>query len=87
MIINTFTDYASARSQLDELNVLAGLPEGYDLTAICINTAGDQWVFNDSDCIDQGGLGRDQITTIVNGLPNFAVNSYEDFFNLGYLPV
>lgn len=87
MIINTFSDYESARAKLGELNVLAGLPGGYDLTSIYTNEAGDQWVFNGSDCIEQGGLGRSQIATIINGLSSFTVATYEDFFNLGYKSV
>jgi hypothetical protein len=81
----TFTDYASARTKLDELNALAGLQNGDDLTSIYVDSLGTSWVINGTDCIDNGGLGVAQITSIVQGLPSFTVNTYDDFFNLGYV--
>lgn len=87
MIIVTFTDYASARTKLDELNIIANLQGSDQLAAIYVNAVGDTWAINGTDCIDNGGLGRDQITNEIGLLPNFLVNTYQEFFDLGYMPV
>jgi len=79
---------ASSQAKLDEFNALANVGEGNQLTNILVNSAGDTWAINGTDCIDQGGLGRDQIATEVNAFsPTFTVGTYEDLFNLGYNPV
>ena len=79
---------ASAQAKLDEFNLLANAGEGNQLTNILVNLSDDTWAVNGSDCIDQGGLGKDQIATEVNAFsPTFTVNTYEELFNLGYVAV
>ena len=87
MIIVTFSSYSSARTQLDEWNILANVGSGNQLAGIYINETEDTWAINGTSCIENGGLGRDQIIAEVEQLPSFSVDTYDDFFNLGYTPI
>jgi hypothetical protein len=79
-----FSDYFSAKTKLDEFNTLAGLDNGDNLTNIYVNNDIETWAFSGTDCIDNGGLGRTEISFQVNGMPGFNVNYYQDIYDLGY---
>lgn len=87
MIIVTFSSYSSAATQLDEWNILANVGSGNQLAGIYIKDTNDIWAINGTACIDNGGLGRDQIASKVAQLPSFSVDTYDNFLNLGYTPI
>lgn len=90
MIIVTFTSYSSAREKLDEWNILASVQPGDELGSIYINEPEEgyaTWAMNGTDCINNGGHSKAQISAQVENLPSFTVETYQDFFDLGYLPV
>jgi hypothetical protein len=62
-------------------------PEGAILAPIYVKDTGGQWVINGTDCIDNGGLGKQQIYNDVKNLPQFTVETYQEFYDMGYIPV
>ena len=89
MKIAKFNTLTEAENKLSSYNTLAGLSENeYTTTLANIqkHTTLDIWWFNFTSCINNGGLGKDQIAADEPNLIIQEFNSYQDFVDNGYLP-
>jgi len=87
MIIARFETEQAAQVKLSEYNALAQSPDPqFNLTTIRKHTTLDVWWFNASDCIDNGGAGKEQIEQDIQTLDTITVSSYQELIQLGYLP-
>lgn len=88
MMIVTFNSSEDATTKLDYYNNLAfpnGNPSHFTLTLVYKHTTENVWWFIASDCIEDGGLGRDEITADIDTQDTFEVEGYQDLIDLGYL--
>jgi hypothetical protein len=84
-----FNSFEDAQSKLNEYDDLARSPTSspdFTLVNIYKHQTLERWWFNGSSCIENGGLGRQQITDDIAMQNTFEVATYSDLIGLGYLP-
>ncbi len=88
MKIARFMDFDSAQDKLSAYNALAISPTSssdFALTTIYKHTTRQCWWFNVDDCINNGGLYKDDIALDVNNLITTDINQ-EQLIAFGYMP-
>lgn len=86
MRIAQFTTQADAQLKLNLYDSWANVPVGCTLTFIYQHTTLPLWWFIFDDCVDNGGLGSNQIE---NDISNLTIETFTDrqaLIDAGYLP-
>lgn len=89
MIIVRFPALEYAEMQLRYYTDLARnetSPPDFALTIICKHTTEEIYWFNGTDCINNGGEGRETIQSDIDNQDTIEVESYQQLIDMGYLP-